>query len=431
MSTKSGQSNKVTVWFFFLWIILSQYNILPNVDFPLGTFMGLVVTSLYLLRGARINLIQSLLAYLYFIGIHTFVFTIFDIYSIRDSVALKNYVLMVSQFTVFSFFYTTLRIDKYFWKIYKCVVILLSVIAMVQFIQVLSGGSRFDGIVPFLRPLVGEYWMHVKTHLEAVRINSLFSEPSAFAIFLVPYFYHLLHTGKQFRAFLVLAIIAISTSLTGIVFSIIGWIYAAHNSWRYYRGVNKLLTVVVAGTMIALTIYILSFGNPVSFFKRTDVLGFTSIISSRFSSYANNLLYNERLGKGFVSMFYQDALQAVFGSGLTNVANTFTNKGIYIPQLLKIYGEYREFYSAFSYQFLAYGLVGGALFLYMIVDIGKRSRSKLFFSYFVLLMLVSQAFCNTYFFLMLLHSLLYPEDSNLSRSAKKKALTNRLFLSKA
>lgn len=239
--------------------------------------------------------------------------------------------------------------------------------AVVQMLATISGGSVSLGQLPFLG--VSSGWV---TEVWGFRFNSLFSEPSYFAIYLLPLFvYHFLK-NDWLKVVLFASFIVLSSSSLGIISMAMVLVLRFFSSSFSTKNKFKFLLIVVVVIVLA---SILMNNVPMvgSFISRTF-----DKMDEIFSSSSNGGFMDDvRLG-GYLNLFDELPLkEQIFGVGNAQLQNYFAEHGIHVY----------NYSNSFVLSLLNFGLLGFNVFVIFVGSLFFVSRKEKTFLFWLVLIL--------------------------------------------
>lgn len=240
--------------------------------------------------------------------------------------------------------------------------------AVLQMLATISGGSVPLGKLPFLDVSTG--WV---TEVWGFRFNSLFSEPSYFAIYLLPLFvYHFLK-NDWFKAVLFASFIVLSSSSLGNISMVMVLVLYFFSSSFSTKNKFKFLLIILVVIVLA---SILMNNVPMmrSFISRT----FDKIDEIFSSSFNEGFMDDLRLG-GYLNLFDELPLkEQILGVGNAQLQNYFAEHGIHVY----------NYSNSFVLSLLNFGLLGFIVFILFIGNLFFISRKEKTFLFWVVLIVV-------------------------------------------
>lgn len=357
---------------------------------PLFTIVGILYLLFYFIflnKTGSIRINKKEISYFSFTNF-VLLLSILNIFFLRDSTNLVHSI--VSLFLNSIFFYFIWQNSKFSEVIYfaKKIGYICGIFALYQIIILLSGGSVPNGRLPFLNVVSGQSWV-IETW--GFRINSLFSEPSYFAIYLIPLFAYSFKKMDIKNSIIFGLLIIISSSSLGILSMIavvIMKLVDIKNSTK-----DRIKTVFIVLVFIILSFAIIENNNSIKIMVHRSMDKIVKIDNNdiRFSGY---IKYFDEYGPR----------ELTIGVGLGQFQNYFMEKGIYLY----------NYSNSIVMIILQFGLVGSlfAIIYYLyIAKISIKKNSLIFFIILMLTMFVDFIIFNIRYF-YLLYFVLYYEENN-------------------
>lgn len=256
--------------------------------------------------------------------------------------------------------------------------------AVVQMLATISGGNVPLGQLPFLE--ISSGWV---SEVWGFRFNSLFSEPSYFAIYLLPLFvYHFLK-NDWLKTVLFASFIVLSSSSLGIISMVMVLLFRFFSSSFSVKNKFAFLMIVVAAFVFANILM-----NNVPIIKTFTSRTFNKIDEIFSSSSNGGFMDDVRLG-GYLNLFDELPLkEQIFGVGNAQLQNYFAEHGV------SVY----NYSNSFILSLLNFGLLGFIIFLTFLgslFDVSRREKTFLFWIVLVLALGVdSLLFSYRYYWLV-------------------------------
>ena len=260
--------------------------------------------------------------------------------------------------------------------------------AAYQMIMQISGHYVPLGKLPFLD--IGTGWV---SEIWSFRFNSLFSEPSYFAIYLLPLFaYHLINS-KWGYTLLFLSFIIVSSSSLGIVISlaVIFW-YTIVEEGIIKKRYRRVATVLFLCGLVLLAFLTVPFLN-------------------RFFSLTLNKLFDINSGVsdsrllGYIEYFnYLEVKEQFLGVGIAQLKNYFAERGISIA----------NYSNSLVLTLLNFGIIGLVFlvgFLFSSVKEAVRRKSVVFLLICFLVFMVDSILFSGRFYYLIYFVWYYPISS--------------------
>lgn len=274
---------------------------------------------------------------------------------------------------------------KYYWQCINSVSLIASVLICTVFLSFHTGLHLNE------LPVVGDVLFNAWEFRTSYRPAGLFSEASHFAEFALISVFYYLFKRKYVHAFFIIGAIFLSTSLLGIVGSLLIWMMHIltdnqpmpnqKTQWR------KLL--FIGGTMVA-------------------VVAALFCLTTSDSWLANRLLsggtYGLRVIRSWEIFNSMDIRRKLIGVGLQNQANYLNYYHIVLPHDNIETLANREFGQTLGYILCTTGLIGCSMFCLLIVNYFAKAeiRSKCFILLFLYILLTCCIFSRQIFMVYLL-----------------------------
>ena len=252
---------------------------------------------------------------------------------------------------------------KYLFKVYKVIVIILSVLVIVQ----VAAYYLFGYMKPFVfySPIftlkdVGGYRHYIVTWYNHIpiygyKVSSIFSEPAKFAQYVAPCFFLSFFDEKKknnnvFFEIFITIVVFLTHSANGVVYMSLGWFM-----WILLRKNNRnaILRNILLVFFFAVTIGFLFVGNSnIWFINRFREIGDSGINSG-----------NMRVLRGWKVFGQLNIIQKIVGVGLDNYSQYISNHHI----VTGYDGGYIGYMSGMSEIFVSGGILCGVLFVLLCV----------------------------------------------------------------
>ena len=259
----------------------------------------------------------------------------------------------------------------------------------VLFLQLLlqyAGIQAFDGKIPFLSISDNQGWIESSY---GYRFNSLFSEPSYFAIFLLPIFtINFLH-NKWLNSFVFGISIILSSSSIGIILLAVVFLYKVivHDIIK-----EKRIKFAIASLICFFAIVLLIINVP--FFTKLWLRSFNKVSNINDGNSDLRLI-------GYLELFnYYPLKEKLFGTGVAQLKNYFASIGI------NIY----NYSGSVTLTLLHFGIIGLIAFFVFAITLFKHSisnNSLLFFVLFLSIFAIDSLIFNYRFYYLLFFTLFY------------------------
>ncbi len=269
--------------------------------------------------------------------------------------------------------------------------------AIIQIIATILGGNVPLGQLPFFE--VSSGWV---SEVWGFRFNSLFSEPSYFAIYLLPLFIYNFLKNNWLKMVLFASFLVLSSSSLGIISLAIVLLLRFFNSGFSLKNKLKLLAIVVVVIIIACILM-----NYIPMFKSFINRSYDKINYIFISSTDDGFMDDMRLG-GYLNLFDElPVKEQILGVGNAQLQNYFSEQGVHIY----------NYSNSFVLSLLNFGLIG---FIVFIVFLGNLyvicRREKTFLFWLVLIItLAVDSLLFSYRFYWLVYFVIF---SNIKKKEK-------------
>jgi len=377
---------------FAIFPILSQYKLMRGVD--IGLLLMVLIGALAFFTLKKVYIEKNSLRLIFFIYLHSLlILFIAPIY--------LDKVIIIKHLIFFAIYYYVLIISinildrEYFYKCYKAIAIIIVLILYYQAFTCFITGNTFTN--KYI------YYINIGN-----RFSSVFNEPTAFAAYLIPLLIISMERHEIiFSSFLVIALI-LSTSSLGILSCFFIIFYNLLKNINHRRKSKKFKNILYSISLIIIVFFI-----TFQFFY------------SDFYSFARNKIVNidykedVRFSKGPIIYYLTSLTGKIFGVGIGNIANYCRAKGIFLPYKAEGFysAEGSEYMNAIPYSFLAFGIIGGILFLLQIFNLFKiiDKDYKIMPFIFLFLMLVTSMFYGSTFVFIISSVYLYSDKKKISK----------------
>ncbi|MBQ9801540.1 MAG: O-antigen ligase family protein [Clostridia bacterium] len=325
------------------------------------------------------------------------VFSINGLVILQTKNALINSLIML--FVVFWFYASAWRLTTFSYVIKYAIVIgwICVAFSFYQLVVTAAGGEASLGQLPFFNVETGwveEHWGY--------RFNSLFSEPSYFALYLLPLFAYCYRHKKWLHAIVMLIGIVVSSSSLGIVGAIVIMLFEFLVS---KRGRMRSVLMMVSLVLVLILLYLL-------FPAVQEMVGRT--VEKLFKAEFGDL----RLF-GYFSMYRRYApKELLFGVGMNQFKNYMGQQGVFVY----------NYSNTLVYMLLQNGLAGLlALLGYLaaVVKYSAKNKTVLFLIPFLLLLVLDYAVFSDRFYYLLYFVMYYKyKDSKRENDADESPVCN-------
>lgn len=263
------------------------------------------------------------------------------------------------------------------------------IFAIYQAFCVIKGYTVPTGKIEFLSFVNGQTWV---AETWGFRMNSLFSEPSYFAMYLLPLIICNIMYNKNINAIVFSVGIILSSSTLGIIGLIIIAI------WVIFIKNDKITTKIWK-------IFLFCFAILIGYYLLNNIPELNQMFSrsidklNNVSSSENNM----RLQGYFDYFFKYNAKEMMFGVGISQFQNFFLQQNIIVS----------NYSNSIVMMFLQFGIVGFILSVFYYIYIGNVAKNHGAIIFFVILIMILAVdyvtFSYRYYFL-LYFTLFYDEN---------------------
>lgn len=343
--------------------ILGFYHFLPGISF--GFFILLIFIPFDFLFNNSFKLSHGkILFFLSFIIINSIAYD-FNVLHVNYDSFINN-ILYLFFFMIIYTYYTSTKLDYVFFK--KTLFFLGIISTLIVFIQtffILFKGEGVSFLLPLSTDLGSENLDSIQLNL---RPNSVFQEPSHYAIFMLPLFYTALKEAKFFLSIIFFIGILFSTSSLGIISSLVIIALFAYK--------NKNGRLLLSFFILLISLIYFMFADELSYF-----------IEFNFSKLqrATTTEDNVRLLGGIGSLSKMNTIQLFLGIGFNQLANFMTLNNFY---------DASNYSNSFLFSFYSAGIIGFGLFLFFLKSVVKENKDKIYFAILCLVLLTDQILFN-------------------------------------
>jgi len=240
------------------------------------------------------------------------------------------------------------------------------------------------------------------------RFSSVFNEPTAFAAYLIPLLIISIERREIIFSSILIVALILSTSSLGIISCFFIVFYNLLKNISNIKKSKKLKNVLYAISMIVIIFFIIFqfFYSDFYSFAKDKILNI-------------NYKQNVRFSKGPIIYSLTSLTVKIFGVGVGNIANYCRAKSISLPYMAE--GFYSaggsEYMNAIPYSFLAFGIIGGILFLIQLFNLFKiidKDYSVMPYI-FLFFMLVTSMFYGSMFVFTISILYLYSDKKKISK----------------
>ncbi len=266
-----------------------------------------------------------------------------------------------------------------------------------QFTMVLTTGDAPNGYfdIPFLSARTG--WVNTTW---GYRLNSIFSEPSYFSIYLLPLFaLNFLERNYKYALLFGVSII-LSSSTLGIAIMFISIIWVSILGAE--SGAKKMKRVGLLLLMIAVVMIVIA-----------NVPALNAMVIRTFDKVQNSMSGEDNIRiTGYINEYFQfSAKELIFGIGASQFQNYMAEQGVVTY----------NYSNSFVYTLLQSGVVGLASLLVMLgyaCKVSVKNKAIMFWVIFVLVLATDLIlFSDRYYYL--LYFVVYYQFSDSYKSSKK------------
>lgn len=238
--------------------------------------------------------------------------------------------------------------------------------AVVQMLATISGGSVPLGQLPIFE--ISSGWV---PEVWGFRFNSLFSEPSYFAIYLLPLFVYHFSKNNWLKAVLFASFIVLSSSSLGIISMAVVLLLRFFSSGFSMKNKFKLLMIVLVVIIFASILM-----NTVPMIRSFINRSYDKIDEIFNSSSDGGFMDDIRLG-GYLNLFGELPIkEQIFGVGNAQLQNYFAEQGVHVY----------NYSNSFILSLLNFGLLGFSVFVVFIGNLFLASlKEKTFLFWLVLI----------------------------------------------
>ncbi len=227
--------------------------------------------------------------------------------------------------------------------------------SLIQILATISGRIVPIGQLPLLEVSTG--WV---TDVWGFRFNSLFSEPSYFAIYLLPLFVYNLLNGKWLKSIIFGFFIVLSSSSLGIISLIIIIVMRFISGKFSLKSKIKFLLILLSS--IAFAGIIVNNIPTIGVFIRRSYGKISDIFGN--SSANGGYMEDIRLG-GYLNLFSDLPIkEQIFGVGNAQLQNYFAEQGLHVF----------NYSNSFVLSLLNFGVVGFLVFIFFLYYLFRVSR---------------------------------------------------------
>ena len=349
--------------------ILSPYSVLRII--PLNTFLIIIVCAFLFSMKAKINLKNyKFILILWFT--HLLLSVSVTVFSSFSNSLLSS--LIVGTVNVIGIVYLSSNSNfSLFVKYSNRIGIFSCLFLFSQAISLALGVTPLSGKIIGLNLL--DYSSFVQTTW-GFRLNSIFQEPSYFAIYTLPLFAYNLKNRKLIFTFIYFLALLLSSSSLGIIGGSIVVIY--------FLFVRRIKAIYTLGAIFIFSFIHLILINLSTFYQSSLIRSFEKI---------NNILIDSqiRLSGNFYLFEYLPTSNKLIGVGINQMQNYFGN-GI---------SNYSNSIVITVINFGIIGLVSYFIFLVFMGLLAKKEGRFEYFSIFILILLVDYFIYNSFFYYIL------------------------------
>lgn len=319
-----------------------------------------------ILKNRKLLLNKSSKIYIYFSFYVVFI-TIYNLKFYSDNMSIKSFVYFIIFTFIYLFFISNNSFHSNFISFYKKFSVFLSLFLITQFILYKLFSFELTGIIPFIPTyfdISNEGFVFGYNNI--VKISSFFSEPSHFALYVLPalcLFLWNIDSNSRYRKFAVLIISSatlLSTSANGIILlSIIIFLYI----WNKYF-LDFKIKYIALGITILITLAIFLINSSII---KSSTYSLFVVKEGRSVSKADARVY-----RGFLFYKDMDINNQILGIGWRNAENfakVEKNQLLYIRYYLEAFDYFNSIAALLIYS----GMGGLFLFMSFIKSIWKTT----------------------------------------------------------
>lgn len=377
---------------FAIFPVLSQYKLMKGVD--IGPLLMVLMGALVFFTLKKVYIEKNSLRLIFFIYLHSLlILFIAPIY--------LDKVIIMKRLIFFAIYYYILIISinvldrEHFYKYYKAIAIIIVLILYYQAFTCFIMGNTFTN----------KYIYYIST---GNRFSSVFNEPTAFAAYLIPLL--IISIGRRELIFSLILIVALilSTSSLGIISCFFIIFYNFLKNINDIKKSKKLKNILYNISLIIIIFFIIFqfFYSDFYSFAKDKILNI-------------NYKQNVRFSKGPIIYSLTPLTAKIFGIGISNIANYCRAKGIFLPYKAEGFysAEGSEYMNALPYSFLAFGIIGGILFLIQLFNLFKiiDKDYRVMPYIFLFFMLVTSMFYGSMFVFIISSVYLFSDKKKISK----------------
>lgn len=230
------------------------------------------------------------------------------------------------------------------------VVAIICMLGMIYHVALLSMGHS---VSPIKLPFFPDMAQNTRLYQVVERPTSFFWEPQSYASFMLVPLFFALNDRKLVYAFIIAALMMVSTSTTGLILSILMFLLALasnRNKWS---------------TRILIVAFIMALGYFL-FYSTYTIAGLEKFQNTELEE--SNRIYN-----GVLIVKELDAIDLIFGIPFANVQDAY--EAGYLGSSLLVYRDGNLFLSAIWLALVEYGIIGLVLFLLPYFWIFKKDET--------------------------------------------------------
>lgn len=377
---------------FAIFPVLSQYKLIRGVN--IGPLLMVLIGFLAFFTLKKVYIEKNSLRLIFFIYLHSLlILFIAPIY--------LDKVIIMKSLIFFAIYYYILIISinvldrEHFYKYYKAIAIIIVLILYYQVFTYFIMGNAFTN----------RYIYYIS---RGNRFSSVFNEPTAFAAYLIPLLIISIERREIIFSSILIVALILSTSSLGIISCFFIILYFLLKNINDIKKSKKLKNILYNISFIIIIFFIIFqfFYSDFYSFAKDKIL---------------NIDYKEnvRFSKGFIIYYLTPLTIKIFGTGIGNVASYSRAKGIFLPYAAE--GFYSaggsEYMNSIPYSFLAFGIIGGILFLIQIFNLFKiiDKKYRIMPYIFLFFMLVTSMFYGSMFVFIISILYLYSDKKKISK----------------
>ncbi len=232
------------------------------------------------------------------------------------------------------------------------VVAIICMIGMIYHVSIISIGQS---VSPIKLPFLPEMAKNTRLYQMVDRPTSFFWEPQSYASFMMVPLFYALNERKMIYAFLIAALMIVSTSTTGLILSPLMYLLALASNRN--KGYTSLIIIIA---LMALGYFIMSSSYTIAGLEKFQ---------------NTNIDESNRISNGYLAFKVMNPSDYLFGIPFANAQDAF-DMG-YFGSSVIVYGDGVMYLSAIWIALVQYGIFGLILFLLPYFWIYKKDHNIL------------------------------------------------------